>query len=375
MRKIAYVTASRSEFGLIYPTLKSIQEHPELELQLIVTGMHLSKEHKSLNIIKKSGLNISKIIKPKKEIQKSSKNSLLFAGDLIKKLTKTFQKLKPDIVFIEADRFEQLPVAFTSSMLNIPIAHGGGGDISGTIDDSIRHSISKFAHIHFPGSKESQKRLIRMGEEPWRIHLVGTPLFNKTTPKEKLNKNLNIDLDKKTILVLQHPVTCQISHSGIQMKKTLEAVKSLGLQTIIIHPNGDPGSKDIIKVIEEYKKLPNFHIFNNLPPATYLGLLENVSVLVGNSSSGIIEAPQFKLPSINIGIREQGRSKTKSTIDCSHSIKEIEEKIKTALSSEFRKSLENMYNPYISENTENKICEVLSSIRLDENLLNKRLMY
>ncbi|MBT3408891.1 UDP-N-acetylglucosamine 2-epimerase (hydrolyzing) [Candidatus Woesearchaeota archaeon] len=374
MRKIAYLTGSRSEFGLMYSTLKAIQEHPKLELQLIVTGMHLSKEHNSIEVIKKSGLKISKIINPRLNIQKKG-NPLLFSGKLMTELSKIYREIKPDIILIEADRYEQLINAYTSAMLNIPIAHTSGGDISGSIDNSIRHSITKFAHIHLPGTEDSKERIIKMGEEFWRIHLVGTPLFKKTMPKEELEKKLHIDLNKKTILVIQHPVSFQNEIAGKQMKITLEAIKELNIQTIILHPNGEPGSEGIIKEIQKNKDNSNFHLFKNLNPLTFISLLNNVSVMVGNSSAAIVEAPNFKLPSINIGIREQGREKAESTLNSEHDKKQIKQKINFALSKTFSNSIKNMKNPYNSNNVEANICEILSKIKINKKLINKKLTY
>jgi GDP/UDP-N,N'-diacetylbacillosamine 2-epimerase (hydrolysing) len=375
MRKIIYVTGSRAEFGLMYSTLKEIDANPNLELHLIVTAMHLTKEHNSLKVVEESGLKISKIIKPSIDLKAGGTNAAIFSGELLIELTKTFNEIKPDIILIEADRFEQLPTAIAATHLNIPIFHVSGGDVSKSMDDAVRNAITKLAHIHLPGTQESAERIKKMGEEAWRVNMVGTPIFKDFAKKEQVEKEIKLDLSKETILVIQHPVNSQPNEAGNQMKETLKAADSLNKQVIILYPSGDPGSDQIIQVIKEHEKKENFHVFANLKPAIFMGLLNNVSVMVGNSSAAIVEAPFFKLPAVNIGIREKDRERAGNIIDSEHVEGEIKQAIQTALSKEFKKRLETMKNPYNSDNVEKNICGVLENIELGDKIINKEMVY
>ena len=375
MKKIVYVTGSRAEFGLMSQTLKAIDENPNLDLSVIVTGIHLTKEHDSLEVVEQSGLKIAKVIYPKIDITQSGANAAIFSGHLIEELTNTFNEIKPDIVLIEADRYEQLSTAIAATHLNIPIFHVSGGDVSKSMDDIIRHSLTKMAHIHLPGTDESAERIIKMGEEPWRVHMVGTPIFKDYASKEEVEKETNLNLSKETFLVVQHPVNSQVSESGEQMRQTLEAAESFNKQIVILYPSGDQGSKEMIEIIKEYEQKENFHIFKNLKPAIFMGLLNNISVMIGNSSAALVEAPFFKIPAINIGIREGGRERADNIIDAPHEKEKIKEAINKALSSEFKEVLENMKNPYAAENVEKNICEVLENINLGEELINKKMTY
>ncbi len=371
MRKIAYVTGSRSEFGLMLPTLQQINQNKNLELQLIVTGTHLTNKL-GIKILEKTKLPIFKKIRGSVNISHKGLNTSVFTGELLIELSKTFEEIKPDLILIEGDRYEQLATAIAGMHLNIPLIHISGGDISGSIDDRIRHALTKLSHIHFPGSKKSKQRIIKMGEEKWRIHMIGTPLFNKITKKEKLEKILKIDLSKEIILVLQHPVFSEIKKSKKQLEETLKSIENLNLKSIIIYPNGEPGSKEMIDLIEEYSSKDNFIAFQNLKPSTYLGLLKNCSAIVGNSSSGIVETPQFKTPCINIGNRQRGREQGNNVLNVKHNQKEITRAIQKAINKNFIKKLENLKNPYKSKNFEGKICKILEKIELNKKLIDKK---
>ena len=379
MKKIVYVTGSRAEFGLMLPTLKAISKSPRLSLFVIVTGMHLWGGQESLNFIKSTGLNIFRIIEPRQNLGTDASSQLLYAAQMLTELSAVFKEINPQMVLIEGDRFEQLAVAMAAASFNIPIAHTSGGHVTKSIDDSVRHSITKFANLHFPNSDQCAGRILKMGEEPWRIHLVGTPICKDIASKEETEKKLGVTLSKETVLVLQHPVSTQVEEAGEQMEITLSTVSNLNLNTIVIYPNGDPGSDKIIRIIQKYKERynekNNFNVFKNLEPSIYLGLLNNVGLLVGNSSSGIWEAPFFKLPAVNLGIRESGRDRAINIIDVDHNQEEIEKAIKTALSLQFREKLEKMNNPYKSENVEQNIVNVLEKIELNEKLLIKKMTY
>ncbi len=375
MKKVVFLTGSRSDFGYMYSTLKAINESSNLELHLVVTGTHLREDHDSLKVIEGSGLNISKKIVPSFDYRKESRGTLLFSSELMSEMSKYFDEVKPDVVLIAGDRFEQLVVVMAAASMNVAVAHICGGDVSGSIDDSIRHATTKLAHIHLPGSDESAERILKMGEEQWRVHMVGTPLYKNCASREVIERELGLSFSEDVLLVIQHPVSTQVESAAEQMETTLRAVSALGKETVIIYPNGDPGSDQIVDVVKKYEDLPKFHVFKNLEPGIYMGLLSNVSVMVGNSSSGIAEAPMFKLPFVNIGIREGSRERADNVIDVSHDEDEIKSAIDKALSNEFKDSLKDMKNPYESEGVEENVVNVLESVELGDKLLNKKMSY
>lgn len=376
MRKIVCVTGSRSEFGLLLSTLKAIDASPNLDLSLIVTAMHLSKEYGySLDFVRETGLKIAKVIDVGIDTQKSGSDTAVFSGKFLMEVTKALCDIKPDILLIEGDRFEKLPAAMAAAHLNIPIAHACGGDVSKSIDDSTRHSVTKFAHIHFPGSPKSAERIIRMGEEPWRVFMAGTPICKTFASREELREKLGVDFSKDTVLVLQHPVNTQFGKAGEQMETTLKAVEGLGMQVVIVYPSNDPGSDLIIDVIKRYGGHEGFYVFKNLEPELYMGILDNICLMIGNSSSGIVETPYFRLPTVNIGMREEGRERAGNVIDVDHDGEEIKKAIQIALSDEFKEKLRSDVNPYDSENVERNIVKVLETIELGDKLINKKMTY
>lgn len=371
MKKIIYITGSRSDFGLMLSTLKKIDKNSNLELSLIVTGMHLSKKYgKSINEIKKSGLKILKTIPIIEEEETKNLNMGISTGKCIIKLSKLLDKLKPDILLLEGDRFETLASAIAGAFLNIPIAHISGGDVSKSIDDSIRHAITKLAHIHFPGTKKSAQRIIKMGEEPWRVHMVGTPINVKISSKKDIKEKLGIDLNKKTILIIQHPVTTEFDIARKQMKELMGAINELKEQKIIIYPNNDPGSDKIINVIKEQTKKDTF-VYKNLPQEIFTGILKNVEMIIGNSSAGIVEAPRFNIPCINLGIRQEGRERAKNVIDSKINKTHILNAIKKIKKPEFKEKITESETPYKSNKVEEKITNVLSKINKNNKMLKK----
>jgi len=372
------ITSRRAEYGLIRSTLKEILEHPELELDLVVTGEHLMDKHgKTINQIKNDGFMINNIIKayPRRDDGYSMAYAL---GECICELVKVVKKDKPDIILVLTDLGPALAGAIVGSHMNIPVAHIHGGDVSGTIDESIRHATTKFSHIHFAASKKSADRIKQLGEEEWRIFTVGAPgldeiLHEKLLPKKYLFKKFNLDEKKPLILVVQHPVTTEADKAGEQMRITLDALTEIDSQILILYPNSDSGSGDMIKIIERYSKKTNIHVFKNLERKIYLSFLKYSDVMVGNSSSGIIEAPSFKTPVVNIGSRQQGRERAENVIDVDHDKKEILSAVKKALyDDDFKEKIKRCKNPYGNGHAGEKIVEILSKIEINEKLLNKK---
>lgn len=373
-RKIIYITGTRADFGLMSSILYEINNNPELDLSLIVTSMHLSKKHGyTIDLVKNSGLKIDGIIELFDERTNSNKEMACSLGKAIIDFTKSFERIKPEIIIVEGDRFEALAAAISGAFLNIAVVHVSGGDVSKSIDNSIRHAITKFAHIHLPGTNKSAERLIKMGEAPWRVHMVGTPINKNVCTKKELESLFKLDFSKPIILVIQHPVTTQSDKAAEQMKETMEAIKELNEQTIVIYPNTDAGGDEIITVIESYKSLNNLVAIPNVSSEKFMGLLKYSSVIVGNSSAGIVESSYFNTPCVNIGIRQEGRERAGNIIDANHKKKDIINAIKKALTIQFKEnSIDN--NPYKFEGVEKRIVEILVNLKIDEKLFNKELI-
>lgn len=379
-RKILYITGTRADYGLIRETLFAIRRHPKLKLEIAVTGMHLMPEFgETIKEIRKDRFKIHKITAIYKEDNKES--SAIFIGKFIQLLTKKIKKIKPDIILLLGDRGEMLAGAIVGVYLGIPVAHIHGGEVTSTVDEISRHAITKLSHIHFPATKSSAKRLIKMGEDVWRIYVVGAPgldsiLKQKLFSKEEMAKKYNLDLKKPIILVIQHPVSEEFDKAGYQMRETMEAIRELGYQTIVIYPNADPGGREMIKVIERYRKYPFIKIFKNIPRKDYLSLMTVASVMVGNSSSGIIEAPSFHLPFVNVGSRQRGRERSENVIDVDYKRNEIKKAIKEAIyNKKFRERVKKCKNPYGDGKAGLRIAKILAGIKIDKKLLEKKLTY
>jgi len=373
MRKITYFTGSRSEYGLMRSLLKTIDSHPDLKLDLIVTGTHLSKKYGySVNEIRKDGFEILAEV----DILQDDEDEISMAEAFSKcvvGVAKILNENKPDIFLIQGDRSESLAAVIAASHLNIVIVHLSGGDITfgGTIDDRVRPAISDFAHIHFPSTKRSADVLLKRGEEPWRVKYVGNPGVNLRkepfTEKVKLAKKLGIDVSKDLLVVIQHPVEPEQAEK--QMEETMAAVDELGLQTVVIHPNADTGSQSIINVIKKYEN-PLIKAYETLSRSDFVGLLRVAKALVGNSSCGIAEAPSLNLPVVNIGERQAGREKMSNVIDIGYKKNEIIQAIKKAMN--MKEEIDPKDMPYYMDGSEQNITEVLSEIELNNDLLKKR---
>ena len=320
-KKILVSTGARAEYGILRPLLKEIQKSKKLKLILIVTGSHLSKNHGyTINEIKKDGFKIDSIIRLSHFRDKNVDISTAI-GDYVINFSKIFQKFKPDINFIIGDRDEMLASAIAASHMNIINAHLAGGDKSGGIDEYNRHAITKLSNIHFANTVNSKKRIIRMGEDPKYVFLTGSPVIDdifskKITEKSALEKKLGVKIMGNEIILIQHPVTTQPKQTDMQITNTLNAIASLKIPTFAIGPNLDSGYKKIFKKLQTFSKKYKFlEVHGSFSRPDFLGLLKNCGILVGNSSSGIIEASCFSIPVINIGIRQKGREGDKKVIE------------------------------------------------------------
>jgi len=382
-RKIGVITGTRAEYGILKPLMEKIVESEDLELNLFITGLHLLKKYGlTIEEIKEDGFKITRIVEmydDKEEV--TSHGKALSKG--IMGFVSILSEIKPDILVVFGDRLEPLSATLAAAILRIPIAHIHGGDKtdSGHIDESIRHAITRFAHIHFTATKGHSMRLIKMGEEPWRIFQVGalgldSIINQETISKDSLAKKFGINPDDKVIVCIYHPVHLEKEIAGKQMHEIMKAISEIGIQTIIIYPNNDPGSQDIIEKIVEYKDLPFIKIFPNLSHTDYISLLKYADVLIGNSSSGIIEAPSLGLPVVNVGSRNRGREHGDNVRFVNPKKDEIIRAIeKTLYDIDFLRIVKKKRNPYGDGKTSERILHILKSIKINDRLLQKKLTY
>ena len=380
-RKICVTTGTRAEYGLLKPVLDEISKNKKLELYLIVTGMHLSKKHGyTINEIIKDGFKIHFKINviPKGNSSYFMANAL---GKGIIEFSKIFKKLKPDINLILGDRGEAFASALAASHMNIPNAHIHGGDRTmAGIDEYIRHATTKISNLHFAATKESKQRIIQLGENPKYVFFTGSPGIdqiknNHVSLKIELEKKYNFKLTGNEIILLQHPVTTQIHLSKKQINNTLKAIKKLKIPTICILPNSDAGNLEIFQALKKAANDSLFiHLYPNIPRNDFLGLLKYCGALVGNSSSGIIEASYFKIPVVNIGIRQKNREKGNNVIDVNDDSNLIYITIKKIMNSKAKQKQKTEYI-YGDGTASKKIVNILETISLNDELIRKQIMY
>jgi len=346
-----------------------------------------------MHLMKKYGLTIQKIIEdgfhvdaqvPLKNVDADRSALAHSIGKGIMDITRELKKLNPDIVVILGDRFETLSAAIAASYSGKVLAHISGGDtLCGGYDEYTRHAITKIAHIHFPSTKKSAERIIKMGERPDHVFPVGsttveTILDKKLPSKKDIKQKYNINLQKPLFFVIQHPVSTSPRTAGKEMQATLTAVKKFNTPTIIIYPNNDPGSKQIINKIKKncFSYPDIFTSYKNLPFEDYLGIMKIAQVIIGNSSSGIIESPIFKLPVVNIGPREKTRERSSNIIDTDYNHKNIRASIKKALyDTNFLQKIKHCKNPYGNGRASEKIVKVLSKLKINKELFQKQITY
>lgn len=376
-RKILAITGTRADYGLMTPVYEAIKKDKTLTLELIITGMHFLPQFKSsLQEVKKdhfAKLHFFKI----NQIEDSYKAMAQFLGKTIENFAQLVESVKPDIILLQGDRSEMLAGAIVGAFANIAVVHMSGGDDSGSIDDSIRNAISKFAHFHLTTCRQSTYKLIRLGESEKRILEVGEPAIDLISSmnfvaKEALAKEFQLDLAEPIIIACQHPVTTEAESARWQMRQTINALCELKLQTVFLYPNTDTGGREMTKLLESYRNRKLFRIYSNLPIKQYLSLLKIASVMVGNSSSGIIEAPSFKLPVVNIGTRQHRRIRANNIIDVQCDKEQIKKAVIYTLTNQpFRKRLKRCVNPYGDGNTSKKVIGLLRNLRLTQALFTK----
>jgi len=378
-RKVCVITGTRAEYGLLYWTIYGLHNDPKIELQLIVTGMHLSPEFGlTYKQIETDGFHINKkievILSSDSPVGISKSMGLGMIG-----FSEAYEELKPDVILLLGDRFEIFSAAAAAMIARIPIAHCHGGESTeGLIDEPIRHSITKMSHLHFTSTEEYRNRIIQMGEQPdfvYNFGALGIENINrlKLLSREAFEKSIAFQLNKKNLLVTFHPVTLENATAENQFTKLLEAIDTFHDVTIIFtKANADTDGRIINQLIDEYvmEHSDKAVAFISLGQIRYLSALQFMDVVVGNSSSGLIEVPSFKTATVNIGDRQRGRIKASSVIDCEPTSNAIKNAIEKALSKEFRESLKLIENPYGTKNASENIIPLLKSVPLG-NLLKK----
>jgi len=381
MKKILFFTGKRGGYGALTNIINLFKKDKAFEVIIVLTDMHLKNEFgKTLNEVKKNYNQIISI-----DIGKQSNSNLQRTKSLsilINKFSKVLNKIKPDLVLLLGDRGETLAATFTSIQMGIPVAHIQAGDISGGLDNIHRHAITKLSHLHFSQNQNQKKRVLNLGEQKKRVLNSGAPYidnvknsklpdFNKVIKKLKLNFH-----KKKYSIILHHSDTYRQSRSFIEMKIILKTIEFLKIPSLVIYPCSDPGYLGIIKSIKKYSKSDNFKVFKSLEYNDYLSLLKNSQFLIGNSSSGIIEAPYFKIPFINVGMRQNNRDKCANVIDVSAKKNEIIKSIKFALSNKsFKKKLQNIKNPFGDGKSYLKIYKKIKNTNLNNEFFMKEITY
>jgi UDP-hydrolysing UDP-N-acetyl-D-glucosamine 2-epimerase len=373
------VTVARSDYGIYLPILRKIQADPDLYLHLMVAGMHLSPEFGlTVNHIEADGFEIGERI----EMLLSSDSPSGIAQSMglgVIGFARAYAHFRPDIVVVLGDRFEMYTAALAALSFKIPVAHIHGGEITeGAIDDALRHSITKLSHLHFVATAEYARRVLQLGEEPWRIVISGAPSLDNINAIEllgahQLEEQYGVNLDRPPLLVTFHPVTLEYEQTAWQVGELLAALDSSALPVIFTMPNADTGGRIIVRMIESFvDNHDSAWLLDNLGLQGYFSLLSCAAAMVGNSSSGIIEAPSFQLPVVNIGSRQQGRIKAANVIDVGYEREAIVEGIMRAIQPEFRRNLSELRNPYGSGNASEKIVRRIKEVKLDEKLISKR---
>ena len=343
MKKICVVVGSRANYSSIKSAMVAIKKHPKLELQLIVGASAILDRYGSVvKLIEKDGFSPNAYVHMLIEGETPATMAKSTGLGLLE-LPTIFELLRPDVVLTVGDRFETMATTLAAAYMNIPVAHTMGGEVSGTIDESIRHAVTKFAHIHFPACNGAKDRIIRLGELPQHVHMVGCPRIDLIadilmSSKQLIDSELfntgvgnKFNLEDPFVLVSQHPVTTEYGGGERQILQTLEAVRSMNLPAIVLWPNADAGSDDISKGIRKWREKgldKSMHFFKNLPIPTYVKLMEKTACLIGNSSSGIREGAFIGTPVVNIGSRQNGRDRGSNVMDVNYDEMEIMEAIK-----------------------------------------------
>lgn len=372
MKRVCYVTGSRADWGLMESTLKKIHAHPELTLEVCVTGQHLLPQYGlTVKDIQASGLPIVAEIPVDLDGTGGGVMARAIANELLG-IAQMLEESRPDALLVLGDRGEMLAATLAAIHLNIPVVHLHGGEYSGTVDDAVRHAISKLAHYHFTATSAAKNVLTHMGESPERIYVTGAPGLDGLTEhaypsREALCLAWGLDSQTPVILMLFHPVVQESLDAKQQTEAILSALTEMQVQVLCFSPNSDAGGKKIEKVIDDFCSKPQFHKVTHMKRQDYLAWLANADLLVGNSSSGIIEAASFNLPVLNVGSRQQNRECSGNVVDVAAGKQEISEALKHMLGQKKQKYA----NVYGDGHAGERIAALLASIPLDKHVLSK----
>ena len=363
---------------------QAIEHSPSLELSLVVTGAHLSDAYgKTVQEIKSDGFQI--IDEVESLINGDELSSRIKGlGLQLQGLVQTVARIKPDILLVLGDREEAISTALIGAYMNIPTAHVAGGDrVVGNVDDQIRHAVTKLSHLHFTTNQESYDRIIKLGEQPFRVFNSGHPGLDRLlkTPElsiSELSKLLGFEIneDEPFVLLIQHVLSSEVEDSYFQMKQSLEAIKKLGIKTVLSYPNSDAGGQQMIKAILEYQDLNSLYFAKNIPRLEFVNIMRKASCMLGNSSAGILEAPLLKLPVINVGNRQKGRLHAQNVKFVPHSIEEICRALKSAVHDQtYRNFVKTCSSPYGYGNSSEQIVQVLENVQINKKLLVKDITF
>ena len=379
MRQVAVVTGSRADYGIYTPILRLLRDDPAARVFLLVTGAHLSKEFgMTVETIEADGYEIAERIDM--EVGADTPEAIARSTGLaLTGFAAAFARRRPDVLVVLGDRLEMLAAAAASLPFNIPVAHVHGGEATeGAIDDAVRHAITKMSHLHFVALEAYAERVIQMGESPWRVTVSGAPgldHLNDFTPlsRTELERECGVRVADTTLLVTFHPVTLEYGRTASHIAELLAALREVGAPVVFTFPNADTSSRAIIEAARRYvSDVRNAQLTVSLGTRGYLSLMSHAAAMVGNSSSGILEAASFRLPVVNVGMRQQGRVRGKNVLDVDCARADIAAAIRTALSQEFRASLSDLVNPYGDGHAAQRIVERLRSVELNDTLLRKR---
>ena len=371
------MTGARSDFGLLTPVLRAIVADPTLRLKLFVTGMHLSPDF---------GLTVRDV---EREFEITERVEMLVASDTPEAISKsvglgvigfaqTFARHRPDILLVLGDRFETLAAVTAALPFTIPVAHIAGGEATeGAIDDAIRHAITKMSHLHFVSLDEYRRRVIQMGEEPWRVTVSGEPGLDNISrtpvlPAAQVEDIVGMSLDPAPLLVTFHPTTLEPGDAAAQIAELLAALDTIGMPVVFTAPNADAEGRVIIAAIKDFvSHHSNARLVTNFGTPAYLSMMRLCAAMVGNSSSGIVEAASFELPVVNLGNRQRGRVCAANVVHTEIKAETIVHAIRSAVSPAFRERLRGLVNPYGDGKAAPRIVEVLKTVPLDRGLLAK----
>jgi UDP-hydrolysing UDP-N-acetyl-D-glucosamine 2-epimerase len=377
-RTIAVVTSSRADYSHLYWPLHDLARHDEVDLKVIVLGAHLSPQFgETVKEIEKDGFSIAARL----ECLLSSDTDVGMAktlGVAVLSLADLLGQMRPDLLLLIADRYEMLAPAAVALTLRIPIAHIEGGEISeGAIDDAVRNALTKMSHIHFTSTEGARDRVIAMGEEPWRVHRAGAPSLDhlrrsRLFDLHELEERLGLDLERPTVVVAYHPVTL-MRDTTQEADSLFAALREVDAQILFCYPNADAGSHALLERTRAFiSTRSDARVYVNLDSVIYWSLLRHVALLIGNSSSGIMEAASFGLPVVNVGLRQKGRERARNVLDAEPESTAILKRITEAMSLAFRESLAGMTNPYGDGHASERIVHVLTTVAHSEELIVKR---